>query len=181
MVRPQVSSLNFTSGTFTINVDAGEITHSDGSFLLGEFTNKHLPRQMDQPILINLPLSLLTPSVWGLEWWSMLPETIYFLYAPENHGDLTVNTTINVSGGDGTEGPKAGGVGVAGGFDGGLDDIDGRGLKREAKSITSGSNRTRGRWCIRWTWKRKRCNLQPDLWGCGFCHTSAGRVRWWWW
>ena len=40
VVRPQVSSLEFTSGTLTIDVDAGEMTHSDGSFLLGEFTDK---------------------------------------------------------------------------------------------------------------------------------------------
>ena len=36
VVRPQVSSLEFTSGTLTVNADAGEITHSDGSFMLGE-------------------------------------------------------------------------------------------------------------------------------------------------
>ena len=40
VVRPQVSSLVFTSGTLTIDVDSGELTHSDGSFLLGEFTDK---------------------------------------------------------------------------------------------------------------------------------------------
>ena len=40
VVRPQVSSLEFTSGTLTIDVDKGEITHSVGSFLLGEFTDK---------------------------------------------------------------------------------------------------------------------------------------------
>ena len=40
VVRPQVSSLEFTTGTLTIDVDAGELTHSDGSFLLGEFTDK---------------------------------------------------------------------------------------------------------------------------------------------
>ena len=40
VVRPQVSSLVFTSGTLTIDSDKGEITHSDGSFLLGEFSDK---------------------------------------------------------------------------------------------------------------------------------------------
>jgi hypothetical protein len=40
VVRPQVSSLVFTDGTLTIDSDSGEITHSDGSFLLGEFSDK---------------------------------------------------------------------------------------------------------------------------------------------
>ena len=44
-----------------------------------------------------------------------------------NHGDLTINTTINISGGDATEGPNAGGVAKAGGFDGGLAKTNGQG------------------------------------------------------
>ena len=40
VVRPQVSSLVFTDGTLSIDADSGEITHSDGSFLLGEFSDK---------------------------------------------------------------------------------------------------------------------------------------------
>ena len=43
---------------------------------------------------------------------------------------LTLGTTINVSGGAATEGPNAGGVGVAGGYDGGLEDTDGQGPGR---------------------------------------------------
>ena len=30
----------FTDGTLSIDSDSGEITHSDGSFLLGEFSEK---------------------------------------------------------------------------------------------------------------------------------------------
>ena len=44
-----------------------------------------------------------------------------------NHGDLTINTTINISGGDATENPNAGGVAKAGGFDGGLSKTNGQG------------------------------------------------------
>ena len=40
VVRPQVSSLVFTVVPLTIDSDKGEITHSDGSFLLGEFSDK---------------------------------------------------------------------------------------------------------------------------------------------
>ena len=40
VVRPQVSSLEFTSGTLSVNSDSGEITHSDGSFMLGDISDK---------------------------------------------------------------------------------------------------------------------------------------------
>ena len=56
----------------------------------------------------------------------MLLVTIHSLRT-RNHGNLTPGTTINVSGGAATEGPNAGGVGVAGGYDGGLEDTDGQG------------------------------------------------------
>ena len=101
VVRPQVSSLVFTSGTLTIDSDKGEISHSDGSFLLGEFSNKtytawrwhglHLPsghlhrryhqlglRCGDQLNSVSKAVSLRT----------------------RNHGNLTLGHTINVNGGN---------------------------------------------------------------------------------
>ena len=145
MVRPQVSSLNFTSGTLTIDASAGEVTHSDGSFLLGEFTNKTFTAgdgttydyqlvtfiadtiNLGSGVVVNVtgdnPLSLRT----------------------RNNGSLTIGTTINVSGNAGTESPKTGGVGVAGGFDGGNLDVNGQGPGRgKAKSVISGSNEQGG-------------------------------------
>ena len=60
-----------------------------------------------------------------------------------NHGDLTINTTINVSGGSATA--STAGVGVAGGYDGGLNDADGQGPGRgKAKSVVSRSNEQGG-------------------------------------
>ena len=135
MVRPQVSSLNFTSGTLTINADAGEITHSDGSFLLGEFTNKTFTAADGS----TYPYQLTTFTADSISLGSGVVVNVTgnnpLSLRTRNHGDLTVNTTINVSGGDGTEGPKAGGVGVAGGFDGGLDRIDGQGLERGRQKV----------------------------------------------
>ena len=40
IIRPQVSSLTFTTGTLTIDTDNGEINHSDGSFLAGTLEDK---------------------------------------------------------------------------------------------------------------------------------------------
>ena len=42
IIRPQVSSLTFTTGTLTIDTDNAEINHSDGSFLAGTFEDKSL-------------------------------------------------------------------------------------------------------------------------------------------
>ena len=40
IIRPQVSSLTFTTGTLTIDTDNAEINHSDGSFLAGTLEDK---------------------------------------------------------------------------------------------------------------------------------------------
>ena len=122
-----MSSLVFTSGTLTIDVDSGELTHSDGSFLLGEFTDKTFTAtdgttysyqittftadtiNIGSGVVVNVvgknPLSLRT----------------------RNHGNLTINATINVSGGDAAQDPHLVGVGVAGGYDGSLANVNGQG------------------------------------------------------
>ena len=40
ILRPQVSSLNFASGSLTIDTDMATIVHSDGSFLSGTLVDK---------------------------------------------------------------------------------------------------------------------------------------------
>ena len=56
-----------------------------------------------------------------------------------------LSTTINASGGSATEGPNTGGIGRAGGFDGGLPDVNGQGPGAgKAKSVVSGSNEQGG-------------------------------------
>jgi hypothetical protein len=136
VVRPQVSSLEFTSGTLSIDTDSGEITHTDGSFLLGEFTSKTYtagdgtayPYQLvtftadkislGSGVVINLtgdkPVSLRT----------------------RNHGDITLGSTINVNGG--SDPSNTGGTGKAGGFNGGAMDVNGNGPGKGAtKSVNS--------------------------------------------
>ena len=136
MVRPQVSSLEFTSGTLTIDTDKGEIAHSDGSFLLGEFTDKTFTAEdgtaysykistftadkisLGSGVVVNLmgnnPVSLRT----------------------RNNGDITLGSTINVNGG--SDPSNIGGTAKAGGFNGGAKDVDGYGPgKGKTKSVSS--------------------------------------------
>ena len=127
VVRPQVSSLEFTSGTLTVNADAGEITHSDGSFMLGEIDDK----TYTAPDGTSYPYKLTTFTADKITLGSGVVVNISgsnpASFRTRNHGDLTINTTINVSGGDASEGPNAGGVAKAGGFDGGLTQANGQG------------------------------------------------------
>ena len=70
VVRPQVSSLNFTSGTLTIDASAGEITHSDGS----SFSVNLLIKPTPVPMVSLTPTKnhlLQTRSTLGPVWWSM--------------------------------------------------------------------------------------------------------------
>ena len=136
VVRPQVSSLEFTSGTLTIDTDKGEIAHSDGSFLLGEFTDKTFTAEdgtaysykistftadkisLGSGVVVNLmgnnPVSLRT----------------------RNNGDITLGSTINVNGG--SDPSNVGGTAKAGGFNGGAKDVDGYGPgKGKTKSVSS--------------------------------------------
>ena len=136
VVRPQVSSLEFTDGTLTIDTDKGEIAHSDGSFLLGEFTDKTFTAEdgtaysykistftadkinLGSGVVVNLvgnnPVSLRT----------------------RNNGDITLGSTINVNGG--SDPSNIGGTAKAGGFNGGAKDVDGYGPgKGKTKSVSS--------------------------------------------
>ena len=66
VVRPQVSSLEFTDGTLTIDTDKGEIAHSDGSFLLGEFTDKTFTAEEWHGVsLTKSPHLPQTRSIWA--------------------------------------------------------------------------------------------------------------------
>ena len=127
VVRPQVSSLEFTSGTLTVNADAGEITHSGGSFMLGEITNK----TFTAPDGTSYPYKLSTFTADKITLGSGVVVNITgsnpVSLRTRNHGDLTINTTINISGGAATEGPNAGGIAKAGGFNGGLSKANGEG------------------------------------------------------
>ena len=73
----------------------------------------NLPKNIYRGRWINLSINTAAadPSVWGLSGGQCCWKQSLSLRT--RNRNLTVNTTINVSGGDGTEGPKAGGVGVA--------------------------------------------------------------------
>ena len=58
IIRPQVSSLSFSTGTLTIDTDNAEINHSDGSFLAGTLLDKSLT--LDDGTVINYKVCLFT-------------------------------------------------------------------------------------------------------------------------
>ena len=128
IVRPQVSSLNFTTGTLTINTSTAEIFHTDGSFLLGELSDKIFTATDGT----SYPYKIATFTADTINLGSGVVINVTGENAlslrTRNHGNLSIGTTLNVSGGAATESPYAGGAGMAGGFDGGLPDANGLSL-----------------------------------------------------
>ena len=62
IIRPQVSTLTFTSGTLT-DTDNAEINHSDGSFLAGSLEDKSTTLGDALSSITKCASLLLTPSV----------------------------------------------------------------------------------------------------------------------
>jgi hypothetical protein len=136
VVRPQVSSLVFTSGTLSIDSDKGEITHSDGSFLLGEFSDKTYTDGDGNAY----PYQVVTYTADTISLGSGVVVNLTGSNAvslrTRNHGSITLGTTINVNGGN--DPSNVGGTGKAGGFDGGAKDVDGTGPgKGKTKSVNN--------------------------------------------
>ena len=94
-------------------MSAAEITHSDGSFLLGEFTDKTYTAEDGS----TYPYQVTTFTADSINLGSGVVVNVTgsnpLSLRTRNNGSLTLGTTINVSGGSRTEGPDAGGIGVA--------------------------------------------------------------------
>jgi hypothetical protein len=136
VVRPQVSSLVFTDGTLTIDADSGEITHSDGSFLLGEFSDKTYTDGSGNAYPYQIVTFTADTISLGSGVVVNLTGSNAISLRTRNHGALTLGTTINVNGGN--DPSNVGGSGKAGGFDGGAKDVDGNGPgKGKTKSVNS--------------------------------------------
>ena len=93
IVRPQVSSLNFTSGTLTINTSTAEISHTDGSFLLGELADKTFTATDGA----SYPYKIATFTADTINLGSgvvvnVTGENALSLHT-RNHGNLTIGTT----------------------------------------------------------------------------------------
>ena len=136
VVRPQVSSLVFTSGTLTIDSDKGEISHSDGSFLLGEFTNKTYSAGDGTAYTYQVVTYTADTISLGSGVVINLLGSKAVSLRTRNNGNLTLGSTINVNGGNDLS--NVGGTGKAGGFNGGAKDVDGYGPgKGKTKSVNS--------------------------------------------
>ena len=136
VVRPQVSSLVFTDGTLSIDADSGEITHSDGSFLLGEFSDKTYTDGSGNAFPYQIVTFTADTISLGSGVVVNLTGSNAISLRTRNHGALTLGTTINVNGGN--DPSNVGGSGKAGGFDGGAKDVDGNGPgKGKTKSVNN--------------------------------------------
>ena len=126
IIRPQVSSLTFTTGTLTIDTDNAEINHSDGSFLAGTLEDKSVTLA-DSTVLaykvcvftadsINLGSGVIVNLV-GRNALSLRTR---------NNGNLTIGTQFIANGGSVLD-RLIPAIGKLGGFDGGARDADGMG------------------------------------------------------
>ena len=141
IIRPQVSSLTFTTGTLTIDTDNAEINHSDGSFLAGTLEDKSVTLA-DSTVLaykvcvftadsINLGSGVIV---------NLIGKNALSLRT-RNNGNLTIGTQLIANGGNSPDSTDPG-TGKLGGFDGGKEDHEGNGPGagcREYDGIRGGS------------------------------------------
>jgi hypothetical protein len=132
MIRPQVSSLTFTSGTLTIDTDQAEINHSGGSFLAGTLENKSTT--LADGSTINYKVCVFTAdsiSIGSGVVVNLLGKNALSLRT-RNNGNLTLGTQFIANGGNAPDSTDEG-IAKLGGFDGGKEDLVGKGPGRGAE------------------------------------------------
>ncbi|MBV42384.1 MAG: hypothetical protein CL834_05075, partial [Crocinitomicaceae bacterium] len=126
IIRPQVSSLVFTSGTLTIDTDNAEINHSDGSFLTGSLEDKSVT--LLDGSAVNFKVCVFTAdsiSIGSGVVVNLIGRNALSLRT-RNNGNLTLGTQLIANGGNAPDGTNPG-IGKLGGFDGGMEDKSGEG------------------------------------------------------
>ena len=126
IIRPQVTSLLFTTGTLTLDTDKAEINHSDGSFLAGTLEDRSAT--LPDGTTLTYKVCVFTADSINLGSGvivSLLGKNALSL-VNGNNGDFTIGTQFIANGGSAEDGTKPG-AGRLGGFDGGLEDYDGQG------------------------------------------------------
>ena len=126
IIRPQVTSLVFTTGTLTLDTDKAEINHSDGSFLAGTLEDRSATLPDGTTLAykvcvftadsINLGSGVIV---------SLLGKNALSLRT-RNNGDFTIGTQFIANGGNSLDSTDPG-IGKLGGFDGGKEDHEGNG------------------------------------------------------
>jgi hypothetical protein len=126
IIRPQVSSLTFTTGTLTIDTDNAEINHSDGSFLAGTLEDKSVTLA-DSTVLTYKVCVFTADSISiGSGVVVNLTGKNALSLRTRNNGNLTIGTQFIANGGSVLD-HTIPAIGKLGGFDGGARDADGMG------------------------------------------------------
>ena len=126
IIRPQVSSLTFTTGTLTIDTDNAEINHSDGSFLAGTLLDKSLT--LNDGTAVNYKVCVFTADSISIGSGVVVNLTgkNALSLRTRNNGNLTIGTQLIANGGNSPDSTDPG-IGKFGGFDGGKEDHEGNG------------------------------------------------------
>ena len=141
IIRPQVSSLSFSTGTLIIDTDNAEINHSDGSFLAGTLVDKSLT--LNDGTAVNYKVCVFTADSISIGSGVVVNLTgkNALSLRTRNNGNLTIGTQLIANGGNSPDSTDPG-LGKLGGFDGGKEDHEGNGPgagRREYDGIRGGS------------------------------------------
>ena len=141
IIRPQVSSLSFSTGTLIIDTDNAEINHSDGSFLAGTLVDKSLT--LNDGTAVNYKVCVFTADSISIGSGVVVNLTgkNALSLRTRNNGNLTIGTQLIANGGNSPDSTDPG-LGKLGGFDGGKEDHEGNGPgagRKEYDGIRGGS------------------------------------------
>jgi hypothetical protein len=177
IIRPQVSSLTFTTGTLTIDTDNAEINHSYGSFLAGTLEDKSVTLA-DSTVLTYKVCVFTADSISiGSGVVVNLTGKNALSLRTRNNGNLTLGTQL-IANGENSPDSTDPGLGKLGGFDGGKEDHEGNGPgagRREYDGIRGGSAGYGGMGFS----DGDATKGQP--YGDATAFTFARRIQWWWW
>ena len=131
IIRPQVTSLVFTSGSMIIDTSMATITHSDGSFLAGSFEEKTYVHTDG----VSYPYKVCVFTADQISLRSGVLVTLQGSNAlslrTRNNGDFTLSTQLIANGADGNN-ENLLVAGKLGGYDGGVKNKHGYGPGRGA-------------------------------------------------
>ena len=133
IIRPQVTSLVFNSGSMIIDTSMATITHSDGSFLAGSFEDRTYTHTDGTPFPYKVCIFTADQINLGSGVLVTLQGSNALSLRTRNNGDFTLSTQLIANGTDGGD-HNSDTVGKLGAYDGG-------GKSRNGKGPGGGANR----------------------------------------
>ena len=118
IIRPQVTSLVFNSGSMIIDTSMATITHSDGSFLSGSFEDRTYTHTDGTVFPYKVCVFTADQINLGSGVLVTLQDSNALSLRTRNNGDFTLSTQLIANGTDGGD-HSSDTVGKLGGYDGG--------------------------------------------------------------